>query len=884
MQLNDGTSTQVSDQIVSLVVTNVGGSVVVELLQQNNSDSTANTAEPADTTTILASQTLTSAQLASDDQIEFSLAHTAGSTAITGSFELLDNGVADPTTATTFATTGTIFTGDVTSTRANVYAGISPGVGLNIGGGVSPHEGQVLTASATTNDPDATAINYQWEESTSSSPTTFTDIGTDSSTYTVQESDIGNYIRVVATTNDSDNLATTATSAVTGAVLPLPAYAYTTIDDASAVQPYGTAAYGINGNGLVVGSYNSGTDGSVYGFLYSDGSFPTTIAYPGSEFSGGGTFAFGINGSGEVVGNFTVNVDGDYQNHGFLYDPGSATPYAKLNVAGATATDAYGINDSGEIVGTYTEGGVSYAFADNGGTFTTLSGTIAYGINDAGEIVGANGNAGFLYNPGTGYTTIVDPSATGATVATGINDAGEIVGYYTDGSGTHGFVDIGGVFTTIDEPAATAGTYIFGINDSGQIVGYYDDANGVHGFVALPLDTWNGAAGDSNWSTAGNWSANSPPSPGQEAVIPSGDSPQIVSSIELDFIALQNGGTITVASGGSLTLDDGSTASGGTLQVGPGATLSLDDAAVTDTAILVGPSTLITTVNDPSASPPTPPSAPQVYGEAINASGEIVGNYLDAAGNSYGFLYDNGVYTAINDSAAGYSGGEGTTPYDINAAGTISGFYVDAAGVNHGFLYSGGNFTTIDDSSAGTAAGQGTIAISVNNSGEVAGFYVDGSGLSHGFIDDGGNFTTLDDPNPQAVAGTTQGIFVNNSGEVAGIYKDANGNDHGFIYDNGAYINVDDPNADFNLTFDGFEPDLRQHHQWHQQFRRGGRLLLRRCRSAARLYLQRRQQRHLHHADRSLGGIWHFRPGSERRRRRRRLLRRRRGTCADLRL
>jgi len=46
-------------------------------------------------------------------------------------------------------------------------------------------------------------INYQWEESTSSSfAGTVTDIGTNSTTYTTQATDAGDYIRVVASTSD----------------------------------------------------------------------------------------------------------------------------------------------------------------------------------------------------------------------------------------------------------------------------------------------------------------------------------------------------------------------------------------------------------------------------------------------------------------------------------------------------------------------------------------------------------------------------------------------------------------------------------------------------------------------------------------------------------
>ena len=86
MQLNDGTSTQGQDQVVELLVQGLSnGNTVVELVQANFTTSPV-------TTAVLASQTLTAAQLANNNQIEFQLSHAANSTAITGTFELLSGG------------------------------------------------------------------------------------------------------------------------------------------------------------------------------------------------------------------------------------------------------------------------------------------------------------------------------------------------------------------------------------------------------------------------------------------------------------------------------------------------------------------------------------------------------------------------------------------------------------------------------------------------------------------------------------------------------------------------------------------------------------------------------------------------------------------------
>ena len=184
-----------------------GGGTAIELVQSDPA---------AGTSIVLASQTLTSAQLADNNEVQFQLAHAANTTSVTGAFTLLENGTATGAT-TTFTPTGTIFTTEG-FTRVDIGAFVNAGVEVNFGAGQSVVEGQTLTVSATTNDPNASAINYQWEKSGSSAFSSFVDIGTDSASYTVQVSDVGQFIRVVATTNDSSNPAT-ATSAVTGAVV-----------------------------------------------------------------------------------------------------------------------------------------------------------------------------------------------------------------------------------------------------------------------------------------------------------------------------------------------------------------------------------------------------------------------------------------------------------------------------------------------------------------------------------------------------------------------------------------------------------------------------------------------------------------------------------------
>jgi probable HAF family extracellular repeat protein len=144
-----------------------------------------------------------------------------------------------------------------------------------------------------------------------------------------------------------------------------------------------------------------------------------------------------------------------------------------------------------------------------------------------------------------------------------------------------------------------------------------------------------------------------------------------------------------------------------------------------------------------------PPSASFTVVEGINASGEVVGRYIDISTQQHAFLYDGGNFTTID--APGLSGGSDAT--SINASGEIVGSYTDSSGV-HGFVYDGGHFTTIDaiQNLAGSKDLNGlplkrgeTWATNINASGEVVGFYEDSAG-EHGFVYKGNTVTSFSPP------------------------------------------------------------------------------------------------------------------------------------------
>ena len=175
------------------------------------------------------------------------------------------------------------------------------------------------------------------------------------------------------------------------------------------------------------------------------------------------------------------------------------------------------------------------------------------------------------------------------------------------------------------------------------------------------------------------------------------------------------------------------------------------------------------------------------FADGINASGQIVGSYIDSSENANGFLYSNGTWTTLDDPSAI----DGTFANGINASGQIVGSYTDGSGNENGFLYSNGTWTTLDD-----PLGIDTTASAINNAGQIVGSYIDSSGNANGFLYSNGTWTTLDYPS----AITTTAYGINASGDIVGSYTDSSGNVYGFLYNNGTWTTVNDPSSAVDTT------------------------------------------------------------------------------------
>jgi uncharacterized membrane protein len=119
------------------------------------------------------------------------------------------------------------------------------------------------------------------------------------------------------------------------------------------------------------------------------------------------------------------------------------------------------------------------------------------------------------------------------------------------------------------------------------------------------------------------------------------------------------------------------------------------------------------------------PGAIRTSAWRINAAGEIVGRYQSPDGKSHAFLLVGGEYTSIDFPGA--FGALINPPMGINAQGDIVSNYCDAApcaiasnGNVHGFLLSEGEFTSIDFPGSFL-----TVASAINNHGDIVGAYKD---------------------------------------------------------------------------------------------------------------------------------------------------------------
>lgn len=229
------------------------------------------------------------------------------------------------------------------------------------------------------------------------------------------------------------------------------------------------------------------------------------------------------------------------------------------------------------------------------------------------------------------------------------------------------------------------------------------------------------------------------------------------------------------------------------------------------------------------------PGAVFANAQGINAGGDIVGIYRDAAGRTHGYVWERGAVTTIDYPGAIYTDARG-----ISSGGDIIGAYrmPGEPAVNfHGYLLKReGTLLNVDypnhtntipqrilpdgtilgcrhdhdlmDTMRGIRMGPaGNEEIdefaSMHNGGTpdaslIAGLFTNMmTGRGEGYVVEDGQFTTF------AVPGSnfTAAWDVNPRGEIVGVYSDAANRFHGFVRDGEDYITLDVPGATATRAF-----------------------------------------------------------------------------------
>jgi uncharacterized membrane protein len=224
------------------------------------------------------------------------------------------------------------------------------------------------------------------------------------------------------------------------------------------------------------------------------------------------------------------------------------------------------------------------------------------------------------------------------------------------------------------------------------------------------------------------------------------------------------------------------------------------------------------------------PGAAATTMTGINADGQMVGFYRDAAGQTHGFVRRGQTYASIDFPGAAWTNARG-----ISATGDVVGAYrmPGEPDVNqHGYrLARDGRFSKID-----FPGHISTVPVRLLTDGSIVGCYHDATGMdsmhgmtfiknafsgfdramsmhqgatpdgrtlvgyfaemadmkrNRGYVLEGASFTPFDVPGSVS----TTAIDINASGAIVGVYEAPAGKTHGFVRDSSQYATLDVPDA-----------------------------------------------------------------------------------------
>ena len=513
------------------------------------------------------------------------------------------------------------------------------------------------------------------------------------------------------------------------------------------------------------GSTRSADGEKIVAFTLIDGVF-TTYDFPGSK----NTYFFALGNNGDAAGHYE---DSDGLFHGVVLKDGELQQF---DFPGAVQTELWGISDAtGALTGNFIDAsGIRRGFS--GDEIIEVPGaveTYADFVNASGGMVGSYVDADGLYHP-----YIRTPS--GRFVSLDLPRAASLEYYFV-----HGINDANVVVSRAkpvdDVPLTYVGTFQQGlqefkvpdsvstegynINQDGSIVGHYDTADGRrHGFIARPITDTAAPIEDQPIPTLAdlNYTFESIDVPGVDflAVTASSDFEDYAGYTksadgekEVAFTLIDGVFTTYDFPGSQNTYfyalgNDGQAA--GHYQDSDG----LYHGVVLENGEL--------RQHDFPGAVQT-----EIYGIS-DATGALTGNFTDASGVRRGFS---------GETIVEAPGASETYAYFTNASGRLVGSYIDADGIYHPYMRSAaGRFISLDLPQAATFEyffvhginDVGTLVGISKRKGDVPRTSV--GSLQHGL-------------RPLQFPGSvsTEGWNINQDGSVVGYYDSADGRRHGFI-------------------------------------------------------------------------------------------------------
>ncbi len=633
--------------------------------------------------------------------------------------------------------------------------------------------------------------------------------------------------------------------------------------------------------------YTKSADGQKdIAFTLIDGVF-TTYDFPGSQ----NTYFYALGNNGNAAGHYQ-DSDGLY--HGVVLENGELRQY---DFPGAVQTEIYGISDAtGVLTGNFIDAsGVRRGFSgDIIVEYPEASATYADFVNASGSLVGSYVDADGVYhayirNLGDRFISSDISNAENLEYffLHGINDAMTIVSRakrVDDVPRTYvGTLQRGSQELRFPDSVSTEG---WNINQDGSVVGYYDSVDGRrHGFIARPTAETAAPVEDPSLvsSVSDNYTFETIDIPGVDFLAvtassdfedyagytKSADGQKDVAFTLIDgvfmtydfpgsqntyFYALGNNGNAAGHYQDSDGLYHGVILENGELRQYdfPGAVQTeiygISDATGNLTGNFIDASGVRRGFSGDTII--EVPGASETYADFVNASGALVGSYVDADGtyNLYirtpdGRFRSNFAFSAeeweyifihgINDARVivGRSKTEGDVPrtfvgileegtdefrfpgsvstegWNINQDGSIVGHYDSANGRRHGFIARPTEAlveqiynvpivgSTRSDYIFESIDVPGVDFLEVTASSDFADYAgntrsPDGEKIV-GFTLIDGVFMTYDFPGSQ----NTYFSALGNSGQAAGHYQDSNGLHHGVVLENGELRQYDFPGA-----------------------------------------------------------------------------------------